>query len=63
MRDVLEHIDLDFYRSARLLIVHAEIAHLRQQPSACIEQQRKIPLGTSRPVGDFNQLLNPVRRK
>jgi hypothetical protein len=47
MEELLQQIDLDFYRSARLLIVHAEIAHLRQSssPSADVERQREIPFG------------------
>jgi hypothetical protein len=59
MEDLLQQIDLDYYRSALLLIVRAEIAQLRQQSSAlaCAEQPTKIPLGTSRPVADFNQQL------
>jgi hypothetical protein len=59
MQDLLQHIDLDYYRSAQLLIARAEIAHLRQQSSAlaCVEQQSKSPIGTSTQVDDFNQLL------
>jgi hypothetical protein len=34
MEDLLQYIDLDYYRAARLLIVRAEIAQLRQQVSA-----------------------------
>jgi hypothetical protein len=52
MQDLLQHIDLDYYRSARLLIVRAEIAQLRRQSSALgrTEQQSKIPTGASRPL-------------
>jgi len=59
MDDFLQYIDLDYYRSARLLIVRAEIAQLRQQSSALarVEQQGKIPAATSRPADDFDQLL------
>jgi hypothetical protein len=71
MEDLLQQIDLDYYRSALLLIVRAEIAQLRRQPSALafVERPSKVPVGTSRPVEDFNQLLtrlqlfNPVRQK
>ena len=31
MEDLLQYIDLDYYRRARLLIVRAEITQLRQQ--------------------------------
>jgi hypothetical protein len=47
MEDLLQHIDLDYYRSARLLIVRAEIAQLRQRVSA---SPRVDP-----PVDDTNQ--------
>jgi hypothetical protein len=47
MQELLQQIDLDFYRSVRLLIVHAEIEHLRQRgsTSADIGRRRNIPLG------------------
>ena len=47
MQELLQQIDLDFYRSVQLLIVHAEIEHLRQNnsPSADVEKQREIPIG------------------
>ncbi|MGO9933769.1 MAG: hypothetical protein ACLPV8_18420 [Steroidobacteraceae bacterium] len=68
MEDLLQLIDFDYYRSARLLIARAEIAQLRQQRSASpgVEQQQsKIPVGASGPVDDFYQLLErlQVRRK
>jgi hypothetical protein len=34
MQDLLQYIDLDYYRSAQLVIVRAEIAQLRRQSSA-----------------------------
>jgi hypothetical protein len=54
MQDVLKYIDVDYYRSAQLLIAHAEIEQLRRQSSAlaCTEQECKIPTGASRPVDD-----------
>jgi hypothetical protein len=54
MQDLLQHIDLDYYRSARLLIVRAEIAQLRRQASALArtEQKSKISAGASRRVDD-----------
>jgi hypothetical protein len=57
MQDLLQYIDLDFYRSAQLLIARAEIAQLRRQSSALAhtEQQRQFPNGASRPVGDFHR--------
>lgn len=62
MQDLLLHIDLDYYRSAQLLIARAEIAQLRRQSSAVArtDQQCKIPTGAPRPVGDF---VDPVRQK
>jgi hypothetical protein len=49
MEDLLQYIDLDYYRSARLLIVRAEIAQLRQRVSASPRVE------TSRPVDDTHQ--------
>jgi hypothetical protein len=68
MEDLLQQLDLDYYRSALLLIVRAEIEHLRREPSALafVERLSKVPVGTSRPVEDFNQLLarlHSVRQK
>jgi hypothetical protein len=48
MEDFLQHIDLDYYRSVRLLIVRAEIAQLRQQVSAPPRAE------SSRAIDDFN---------
>jgi len=57
MQDILQHIDVDYYRSAQLLIARAEIAQLRRQLSAWArtEQPRKVPTGASRPVDALNQ--------
>ena len=57
MQDILQYIDLDYYRSAQLLIARAEIAQLRRQSSALAraEQTCGIPAGASRPVDDFDQ--------
>jgi hypothetical protein len=31
MRELLQQIDLDYYRIARLIMAHAELEHLRQE--------------------------------
>jgi hypothetical protein len=64
MQDLLQHIDLDYYRSAQLLIARAEIAQLRRQSSAAArtEQQRKNPSGAFRPVSDLDQSETKFRR-
>jgi hypothetical protein len=49
MEDLLQYIDLDYYRSARLLIVRAEIAQLRRQLSASPRVE------TSHPDDDTSQ--------
>jgi hypothetical protein len=51
MEELLQHIDLDYYRSAQLLIARAEIAELRRQTSALAhtEQQDKIPTEAALP--------------
>jgi hypothetical protein len=50
MQELLHQIDSDYYRSARLLIVRAELEQLRRRRSAMVEADRrsKIPLGMSR---------------
>ena len=57
MQDLLQYIDVDYYRSARLLIARAEIVQLRRQTSALArtEQQIKNPAGASRPADDSDQ--------
>jgi hypothetical protein len=59
MQDLLHHIDLDYYRSAQLLIARAEIALSRQQPSpvARNEQQCKSSDVEARPVDDSPEKL------
>jgi hypothetical protein len=59
MQDVLQHIDLDYYRSALLLMVRAEIEQFRRQSSALArtDQKRSNPAGASCPVDDLNQKL------
>lgn len=54
MQDLLQEIDADYYRAARLLIVHAEIAHLRRGSSAAGSAMRrsKITHGCSSPPDD-----------
>jgi hypothetical protein len=63
MQDLLQHIDGDYYRSARLLIVRAEIAQLRRQSAALArpESQSKIPNQASRAVDDFDQSAHPTQ--
>jgi hypothetical protein len=60
MQEILQYIDLDYYRSAQLLIARAEIEQLRRQScaSARTDQARDIPTGASRSVGDFDQSVN-----
>ena len=50
MRDLLQKLDLDYYRSALLLVARAELERLRQERSARAEAERRseLPLGTSR---------------
>ena len=57
MEDLLQYIDVDYYRSARLLIARAEIAQLRRQSSALArtEHQGNIFTGACPPVDDYDQ--------
>ena len=59
MQELLQQIDPDYYRSARLLIVRAELEQLRQGCSAFVdvEGRSKIPLGMSRSPDSYSQLL------
>jgi DNA replication initiation complex subunit (GINS family) len=62
MQDLLQQIDIDFYRSARLLIVRAELEHLRQErsPSADVERQSKIPLDGTPTSAESSQSSWPM---
>jgi hypothetical protein len=57
MDDLLQYIDLDYFRSAQLLIAHAEIAQLRRQASAVARTapQCNIPAAASRPVNAVDE--------
>jgi hypothetical protein len=48
MQELLQQIDPDYYRSARLLLVHCELEELRHERSAIIDVKRRsnIPFGT-----------------
>ncbi len=52
MDDLLQYIDLDYYRSARLLIVRAEIAQLRQRVSASPRENSHPLDNTHQPLRD-----------
>jgi hypothetical protein len=56
MQDLLQQIDPDYYRSARLLMVRAELEQLGQGGSAFfdVERRSKIPLGMSRSPDSFS---------
>jgi hypothetical protein len=41
MQELLLQIDLDYYRSVRLLIVHAELEQLRQERPASDDLERR----------------------
>jgi hypothetical protein len=49
MRDLLQQLDQDYYRAALLLVAHAELEHLRQEPPPGIdvERSRKTPFGVA----------------
>ncbi len=49
MEDLLQYIDLDYYRSARLVIARAEVAQLRKGVAASTRAE------TSHPVDDSTQ--------
>jgi hypothetical protein len=53
MQELLQQIDLDYYRSARLLIVHAELEQLRQECSAAADAERRRPPRTDNESRDL----------
>jgi len=57
MQDLLQYIDVDYYRSAQLLIAHAEIAQLRRQSAALSRagQPSNISTEARLPVDSFDQ--------
>jgi hypothetical protein len=60
MQDLLQRIDLDYYRAAQLLIARAEIEQLRRQSSALARtEQSKFPTGALGPVDDFVRAEQP----
>jgi hypothetical protein len=48
MPELLQKLDLDYYRSALLLVARAELERLRQERSTCadVERRSELPLGT-----------------
>jgi hypothetical protein len=47
MKELLQQIDTDYYRSVQLLIAQAEVERLRNW-RVDVERRSKIPLGVSR---------------
>jgi hypothetical protein len=47
MDELLHQIDLDYYRSALLLVARAALERLRQECSSEVEKQRKASLDAS----------------
>jgi hypothetical protein len=49
MQDLLQRLDLDYYRSALLLVARAELERLRQEraASADVQARGELPLSTS----------------
>jgi hypothetical protein len=53
MQDLLQQLDIDYYRSALLHVARAELERLRQERSAGTEDEgwSKSPFGASRKAG------------
>lgn len=51
-QDLLQQLDLDYYRSALLLVARTELERLRQERSAStdVERRSKTPFGGARPA-------------
>jgi hypothetical protein len=58
MEDLLQYIDLDYYRSAQLLIARAEVAQLRRETSVSVRTDPacNTPTGAPSPAGDRNTI-------
>ena len=63
MKELLQQIDADYYRSVQLVIAHAELKQLRQW-RAGVTRRSKIPLGMSRSPNGSEQVsgraVNPA---
>ena len=57
MQELLQQIDLDYYRRAQLLMVRAELERLRQECSASADVETTFPSATSRSAESYGQLL------
>lgn len=53
MTEFLQQLDLEYYRSALLLVARADLARLRRDRSsrAEVDRRREIPPGTPRSAG------------
>jgi hypothetical protein len=60
MQELLQQIDPDYYREARLRMARAELRRLRQARSALAEVETKLPSTTFRSGDDRSQLLVPA---
>jgi hypothetical protein len=58
MDELLQRIDLDYYRSALLLVARADLERLRQECSSEIEKQREAPLNASADGGPRATLVS-----
>lgn len=62
MQELLHHIDLDYYRSTRLLIVHAELEQLRQERQASAAVDRRRPPGKDNGSGQVGSITARTAR-
>jgi hypothetical protein len=61
MQDFLQQIDLDYYRSALLLVARADVERLREEHSISVdvEKRSKIPLSTCLPADSAAVQVSP----
>jgi hypothetical protein len=61
MQELLQEIDVDYYRAARLLIVRAELEQLRLERAALadVERRSQIPLATPPQATQVSKLVRP----
>lgn len=56
MQELLQQIDLDYYHSVRLLIVHAELKLLRQERTAPVDLERHRALRIDELAEDLGRM-------
>lgn len=62
MQELLQQIDIDYFRAARLLIVHAELERLRQERPALADAKSRGSQRTDNESGDVGTIPGRAAR-